>query len=249
MIMSVEKAISILNYVAGCNDEPVPIGKISKNLKIPMATCSRLVETLCSCQYLERISRNEGCIIGPAAFCLTTSHMYRMDLLRVAVPFMKKLCKRLKENVVISTYTNGEMYMPFTIYYKEDRMTPKAAARGDLFSYATGLVILAYLDHRERDDLILKNGRKYPDLQCKMKTQADLHKELLRIRETGVNIAYQINDRTSAIACPIFAHDKNVAAIGVNMPNERFYGDHLNESISYTKQIAEEISRKLSAED
>ena len=247
MIKSIEKAIRILNFVSESGGKPVSLGTISKTLGFPVPTCSHITETLTLCHFLERVSRNEGFIIGPGAYAITTPYMYRMELLRIAVPYMRKLCNHIKENVVIGTYNNGHLYVPYSIYYRKGHITRKTTVKGKLFSSATGLVILSFLDHRERDETIKNSGEAYRKEWEQLNTRLNLQETFSRIQETGVHIAYNVNTEISALACPIFHKKKIVAAIGVNMPSDRFFGIHLDDVIAKTKQSAMDISRVINA--
>ena len=65
MIKSVQKALSILTFVAQQDERPVSLGRIAQGVGLNVATCAHLVETLCEENYLEKVSRREGYIMGP----------------------------------------------------------------------------------------------------------------------------------------------------------------------------------------
>ena len=60
MIKSVQKALSILTFVAQQDERPVSLGRIAQGVGLNVATCAHLVETLCEENYLEKVSRREG---------------------------------------------------------------------------------------------------------------------------------------------------------------------------------------------
>lgn len=245
MIKSVEKALCILDFVAEKKGVPVPLNEISRSLDMHVATCSHLVETLCTMQYLEKVSRNSGVIIGPAAYAISTPYIYRQDLLRIAVPKMKELCAEIQENVVISTYSNGSMYVPYSIYYRNGRITSKATVKGQLLDSATGPLILAYLNQSERVETI-HNLPPEDETRKRYINQQGAYDLMFRhIRKAGVHTIAEAGSKYGAAACPIFGKIGLVAALGVNMPIARFTGTHLEETVLKTKRTATEISRLL----
>ena len=245
MIKSLEKAMRIMDYVAKHKGIPVTLTDISVNLGIHVATCSHLVETLCSMQYLEKKSRNSGVIIGPAAHALSTPYVYRQDLLHIAVPHMRELCTTIQENVVISTYSNGTMYVPYTMYYRNGRITGKATVKGKLLGSATGPLILAYLNPLDRAATI--NNLPAEDETRKQYISQQTRYDIIfqRICREGVHMIAEEGSCYGALACPIFGKIGLVAALGINMPIERFCGEHLEDALAQTKKTAARISQIL----
>ena len=243
MIKSVEKALKILNYVAGHKGVPVTLTDISTAMGIHIATCSHLIETLCSMQYLEKSARNSGVVIGPAAHSLSTPYVDRQDLLHIAVPHMKDLCISIQENVVISTYSNGTMYVPYSIYYRNGRTVGKTTVKGKLLDSATGLLILAYLNPLDRASTINLLPAEDETRQQYIRQQETYEAAFQRICREGVHLVTNETLQFGALACPIFGKVGLVAALGVNMPLERFSGEHLKDTIWQTKKTAAKISQ------
>lgn len=248
MIRSVEKALAILTFVAESASEPVPLGEIARGLGMNAGTCAHIVDTMCQCHYLEKISRTEGYIIGPLAYSITTSRAYRMELIRVASPYMMRLCRDLKENVSLSTYTQAHLYVPYTINYREPHVERRGTLRGKIYGSASGRTILAYMEPRERAELLAKVGRPSAAEWPEAVGEEEMERTLSAIRQAGACIAPRVNGDLSAVACPIVERGRVRAAVGTSMNDQRFEGEHLEDAVRFTQRAAGAITRRLAGE-
>lgn len=238
MIKSIEKSLKILNVIAEGNGEPVTLKEISTSLDIHVSTCFHIIETLVELHYVEKASKGKGYVIGPEIYAISTRQNYKDTLLRSAVPQMNKLCLELKETVVISTFVNGKLYIPYHAYYKDGKVYRKMTQQGNLFTSACGLVTLAFLD---RYDLEQVKTRSNEEFLVQLKNNQDILKQ---IRKDGFYIKNEIVEGTSSIAYPIFANGKIISSLGVHMPSERFCGEHLEETLIKLRKTALNITNK-----
>ncbi len=238
LIKSLEKALKILNFIAEGNGEPITLKEISSALGIHASTCSHILETMIELHYIEKASKGKGYVIGPEIYAIATRRNYKDALLRSAVPQMNKLCMELKETIVISTFVNGKLYIPYHAYYKDEKVYKKMTQQSSLFSSACGLVTLAFLDRYDLEQVKITSNEEFL-------VQLNNNKEVLKqIRKDGFYKKDEIVEGTSAVAYPIFANGKIISSIGVYMPSERFCGEHLEETLTKLKKAAFNITNK-----
>lgn len=238
LIKSIEKSLRILNFIAEGNGEPVTLKEISSALDIHISTCFHIIETLVELHYVEKASKGKGYVIGPEIYAISTRQNYKDALLRSAVPQMNKLCREIKETVVISTFVNGKLYIPYHAYYKDEKVYRKMTQQGNLFSSACGLVTLAFMGRYDLEQVKIKSNEEF---LSQLKSNKDV---LNQIKKDGFYIKNEIVDGTSAVAYPIFANGKIISSVGVYMPSERFCGEHLEKTLIKLEKTAINIAKK-----
>lgn len=246
MIKSVQKALSILTFVAQQNERPVSLGRIAQGVDLNVATCAHLVETLCEENYLEKVSRREGYIMGPQMHVNTTRRLYHHRLIELAAPYMARLCRELGDGVSISTMSGDRLYVPYSVNYHPERVSRVKTLPGMLYQSASGRVFLAYMTDGELSLILEKYGLPGDTRWEGVNTRQALEAELEKIRVDGVCLAPRVRDETiSALSCPVFERGVLIAAMGASMPNERFEGEHLDECILKIKRAARHLSAQM----
>lgn len=247
MIKSVEKAMRILDHVSEHGTGmPVRLGSIAQAVDMHPSTCARLLATLCASDYLEKVSRTEGYLLGPKAYLLASRRPYRMDLLRIAIPHMLELCNKVQENVSLSAYHRGSLYVAYSAFYEDEGIRRRGTTRGTLYSSAGGRVILAHMDPLERRQVFETRG--YPtasEWPAAVSPQL-LEEELSRIRQDGYCVSHPSTQEYSAVSCPLWSTDNRVReAMGVYMLSERFAGEKREKAIYEVQLTAYLINKKL----
>ena len=65
MIQVIHRALNIMEYVAADPDRPKELGDIAEGLKLHAATCANIIKTLVTRQYLVKLEKQKGYLIGP----------------------------------------------------------------------------------------------------------------------------------------------------------------------------------------
>ena len=246
MIESVRKALGILSFVARQDERPVTLTRIAQGVGIPAATCAHLVETLCAENYLEKVSRREGYIMGPQMHVNTTQRLYHHRLIELASPIMMRLCRDLSESVSISTMSGERLYVPYSIHYREERISHTKTLPGLLYQSASGRVFLAHMTDGELTLLLSHCGLPEAESWPGAQTRPDLEAQLAKIRTDGVCVARRVREHgTSAVSCPVYEEGTLIAAMGTALPDERLQGEHMEQCIQLTKEAARKLSRRL----
>ena len=246
MIKSIDKALKILDYISGdSGGTPIRLSRIAQAMDMHPSTCARILATMCACDYLEKVSRTEGYVLGPRSFLLSGHRPYRMDLLRVAVPYMLELCSKVHENVSLSTYHRGALYAAYSVHYEDVGIRRRGTLRGMLFASAGGRVILAFMEPLERKQLFETRGYPLPEEWPAAINPSMLEEELSRIRQDGYCVAF-LPVGLAAVACPLWTGGTRVReTVGVYMPAERLLGDIKEKMIREVQLTASLINQKL----
>ena len=247
IIKSIEKAMKMLDFVSeNSGGTPVKLQNIAQAMDMPPSTCARTLATLCACDYLEKVSRTQGYVLGPKAYLLSAHRPYRMDMLRVAIPYLLELCNKVHENVSLSTYHRGNLYVAYSAFYEDDGIRRKGTTHGKLYSSAGGRVILAYMDPMERKQVFETRGMPTPEEWPAAITPRSLEKELSKIRQDGYCIACPVNVSMAAVSCPLWSGGSRVReAMGVYMPVEHFQGEKREKTVYETQLAAYIINKQL----
>lgn len=246
MIKSVQKALGILTFVAQQDERPLSLSRIAQGVGLNVATCAHLVETLCEENYLEKVSRREGYIMGPQMHVNTTRRLYHHRLIELAAPYMNRLCRELGDSISISTMSGDRLYVPYSVNLHQERVSRIKTLPGMLYQSASGRVFLAYMTDGELSLILEKYGLPGSARWEDVNTRDQLAEALQKIRVDGVCLAPRVRAGTiSALSCPIFEKGVLVAAMGASMPNERFQEQHLDECIHQIKRAARHLSAQL----
>jgi len=245
VIKSVEKALNILSFMVNEGHEaPVSLGEIAEACRLNPSTCAHLVETLCGCAYLEKLSRKDGYILGPMGYCVSSKQYYRKDLVQAALPVMRWLCESLKEDVSISTFSSDRLFVPYTLMYEEGGCRQRKLQTGRLYRSASGRLVMAYMSPRKLDQLLDRLGMPTPE-EWDVPDRPALEAELALLRSRGVSSYRRVSNQLSAVAAPVLLEGKLQGVIGVYMEDERFEGRHLEEATEQTVRAAKAIARRL----
>ncbi|HML45444.1 MAG TPA: IclR family transcriptional regulator C-terminal domain-containing protein [Clostridia bacterium] len=245
MIQSVEKALNILSFMVNEGHEtPVSLGDIAEACRLNPSTCAHLVETLCACAYLEKLSRKDGYMLGPMGYCVSSKQYYRQELIQAALPVMRSLCESVKEDVSISTFSSNRLFVPYTLLYHEGGCSRRKFQTGRLYCSSSGRLVMAYMSPHKLDGLLESLGMPKPE-EWNVSDRAALEAELALLRSRGVAVYRRVSNSISAVAAPVLLEGKLQGVVGVYMEDERFEGAHLEDAIEQTVRGAKAIARRL----
>jgi DNA-binding IclR family transcriptional regulator len=111
---------------------------------------------------------------------------------------------------------------------------------------AAGKAVLAYLDEKDMNSILLSKGLTRYTAQT-LTRMADLRSDLRRVRARG----YALDDQElecglNGVAAPVISHDARVmGAVGIAGPTQRFQGKDLTDKIELVKTTAHKIAENL----
>lgn len=243
MIKVLRKAFGILENVAEKKGEAVFLGNLAKKLNLAQPTCSRIVKELVSMGYLEQIPLSKGFIPGPMAYSLAHGSSYRKDIINIAGPLIHKCAEEIKESVLIAVLNNGKRYVPYHHNGNPElQIIIDKPYYEDIYSTATGRMLLAYSSEDAIISFISKNG--LPGERWKgMESEEKLLNSLKKIKQDALVI--DESRQLAIFAYPVFQGEIMVAALGVSAPKNNFTGKNREHMLGTAKQTAFQVSKEL----
>ncbi|OGV49743.1 MAG: hypothetical protein A2017_09580 [Lentisphaerae bacterium GWF2_44_16] len=243
MIKVLRKAFGILENVAEKKGEAVFLGNLAKKLNLAQPTCSRIVKELVSMGYLEQTPLSKGFIPGPMAYSLAHGSSYRKDIIDIAGPLIHKCAEEIKESVLIAVLNNGRRYVPYHHNGNPElQIIIDKPYYEDIYTTATGRMLLAYSAETEIKEYIEKNGLPGERWE-KINSEDELLKELCKIKQNAF-----VSDEGKQLiifAYPIFQRNTMLAALGCSVPKNNFMKKNKEYILQATRQTAERISKIL----
>lgn len=247
MNQSVLKALSILFLFI--EDEELSLQQIAEKTNIPKSTAYRLLSTLESEGMLYNVktsTHDSRYGLGLKLLELGNLVSERLELRKIALPYMKQLAADINEVVHLvvknqdkATYIERvNSGRALSLYTKIGRSVPLYVGSGPK-------MLLAFLEEDEIDSII----KEAPLMTFNQKVidRKELKKELKQIRSHfyAISISEQDAD-TTGLSFPIFNYeDRVVAALAISGLSSRFEGNRLHEMIKRGKATAFTISKQL----
>lgn len=247
LIQSVDRAIIILEELGkeanGCG-----ITKLSNITGLPKSTVHRLLATLMNRGYVEKNLDTDEYQLGIRILSLSTNVLERMDIRKIAKPYITKLSESTGEVVHIGIMDQGEV-----VYIDKEeshhgtiRMYSQIGKRAPMYCTGLGKVLLSGLDDYALDQVML--GKKMIKItENTITNMKDLKEELKRIRKNGYAIDETEHERDiRCVAAPIYnMNGKVTAAISIAGPTIYVTKDRLPMLIDEILKTAKEISYQL----
>ena len=251
MINSVEKTMTILTAISDVYGDSITLDELYRKTNINKSTCVHVLNTLRESGFVERISRMKGYRLGPATFYLTRYGRFQEDLIQICHPMLKWLNLKVGQTSLLAVIHENKK---FIIHFVEG--SRKLSERktnlilGNIYSTATGRVMLANMDKRDILDFyktnILPTQEQWPNIDSSKK----LFKELDIIKNQGIAIVTKEvgNLFDISYASDINNGHKSIGAVGLS----KFYNTVVDPDdkehklvINHLKACTKEINRRL----
>lgn len=244
-VPAVWRALDILEYLG--NNGEASFKEIYPNLDIPKSSVYQILETLQSRGYVRKVGDSQKFFLGFKLVALGSQIVSKLDIRAEAMPFLNELNAKTKMTCHLSILDGTEgVYLIKVECDQLIRMNSYEGKRLPLHSTATGKTLLAWLDEKERDEILKK--MKLPPLTGKTLTKvADLERHLEVVRKRG----WAFDDRENephirGIAAPILnIKGEVVAAISLAGLVTQINSDNLIGLSELVKNTAQKISAQL----
>jgi len=244
MSTTIAKALTLIEMLAE-TEVPRSITDLAQRLGLPKSNVHFLLAALCAKGYVEQEPVTRRYFLTLRLWELGTRVLGRMDLRRVASPFLASLAEATAETVNLAILDHGEVLylhkidspMPVRAYTPEGHRAPA-------YCTSTGKAMLAFQPEETIKQVAMQIERHTKRTVGSLR---DLQKELGRIR----NLGYSMNrgewrDSVRGVAAPIIGRPGTaVAAVGVFGPAERLPARKLDSLAETVKKTAIKISRAL----
>lgn len=245
-VPALEKAIAILDLISS-SEKKYTITEIHKTLNISKATVFTILNVLEVNDIVRKNDKGEY-EIGVKLYELGMSYISKVDIVKVARPYLEDLMQKTGYTVHLGTLDEGEI-----LYV--DKIEPDTfikfstfpGMRSEVHITSLGKAIAAFLDEEELDRIIDEKGlSKHTE-----HTITDVHdfkQALAEVRQNG----YAMEDEEGevgvrCIGAPVFNHNGQqvVAAISIAGHTSRLVPESFAEVIVNVKETAQAISKEL----
>ncbi len=250
MIQVIHRAHTILEHMSRQPERPCQLGELAELLKVSAPACSNIVRTLVELGYLRQLGKRRGYTLGPMIYSLNYANPYR-HLVDIARPEVEHLAKRINIFVVLVAECGGKrkellrMSGDSTISIENPAGSPS-----QLFSCATGTVILSHLDQARVKSLWESDGGERNALGINNFTT--YFRQLQVLREAGEVVLRPRKEQdpadpraTAAMAVPILYKTHLIAALGIRLNEGVHDPETIRKVLSDCHQSANKISTLL----
>ncbi|TCP27028.1 IclR family transcriptional regulator [Scopulibacillus darangshiensis] len=250
MNQSVLKALDILSLFTQEKHE-YSLTDISNKLDMPKPTAYRLVTALESRGFLikKKFSDHDiRYVLGLRLLELGNLVSEKLEVRKIAYPYMKKLCDEINEDVHLVIADGHEaIYIEKVEGNQALRLHTKVGMRSALHVGSGPKLLLAFKDAAFIDDYFLKTNLSALTPHSSLTSHYELSKEMEGIRYNGYSISRGEQDaETIGISYPIRDHTGSVAAaLAVSGPTIRFFGERGQVIQDETQRTAVAISQQL----
>lgn len=245
-VRAVERAMEIL---MGLSKHPQGVGVtgLAREVGLSKATIYRLLNTLVTRGFVERVPGTEFYRLGLTMFDLGMAVRNRMDLVREAGPILKEVVERTRETVHLGILDNGEVvYVDKLEGPGAIQMLSRIGRRVPVHCTAMGKVLAADLPAVELERVISLRGLK----ACTENTITDLELLKAHLREVArqgfavdrVEHEYGVQ----CVAAPIRDFTGRViGAFSISGSILTITEERLVEIIPFLKEAGAKISRRM----
>jgi IclR family KDG regulon transcriptional repressor len=241
-VRAVERAVQILSSFDGQHAEQ-GVSEIAHTTGLPKATAHRIIMTLYNSGFLERTADGEKFRLGLPMLGLGLGALRRLDVRRVAQPYMQKLVEQFQEICTLGVFDRGQV-LYVEVVHSNHSLTIAARVGRHLPAHCTasGKVLLAFLPSEVVEPVLRAPLEAYTG---KTITSSDrLRKELEIVRQRGYAIAdEEFEVGIWAISAPIRDIDRNViAAMSIPFPINRLNLERVPEIAQALLEAANAVS-------
>lgn len=242
--MSAARVLDLLDLLS--RSGPLGVSEIARRMSIPKTVAWRLVDTLRERGYAVRDPDTRRYMLGLKVLELSASVRYRLEIVKVARPYIEELVEKCDETVDLGVYDRGEVvFVDKKESTRSVRMVSSIGRRLPVHCTGTGKALLAFLPEDEIEKIVSRGVARYTD-----NTITDpeaLLRELVAIRAAGYALDRQeFEVGVKCVGAPILNPDgRAVAAISIAGPAARITDERVPLLAEMVKTAAAGIARDL----
>ena len=246
MLLTVKKALDLLTVLSERPEEPQSSGILAKKVNMHPSTCSVMLKSLLKYRLIDQHGKRQGYTLGPMVYFLTRNGPYQKHIVLAADPVMRRLVNEFQETVLLAGLNRkGRIILAVVEGNQEIRIAKDGLFLDDIYSTATGRLLLAYLPPEECRDWIVNlgwPGASWPEAD----SEQAMDKALSDICVQG-HAVHRPSPQLIQLAFPIRQDDKVVAALGMPLPAFRFVGKRQEAIMQSMKKAAGDISFQINS--
>ncbi|WP_067136609.1 IclR family transcriptional regulator [Microtetraspora malaysiensis] len=204
-IQTVQRAALILSAFTVSRPQ-LSLNEITSSLGTSKATAHRYTKALRESNLLRYDDREALYSLGPQILTLSAAARAGMPVVGIAGPYMQRLVREIDETVVLSVW-DGDTAVVVRVDDNTDRIIRVSVRTGSRLSRtesAQGRVFCAFLPEEE-----------VPGLAEDVQANAELRRELEKIRRNNISANTPSVNGVRSIAAPLFRGNTLVAAMAI----------------------------------
>lgn len=240
------KTIQVLRVLAS-HERPVGPTEIARESGLDRSTVHRILVTLARDRLVDRVDGEGTYHLGVGLARLGLIAASRLDLRRVARPYLERLFARLSETVNLGVLDDDAMlYLDMIESHHGLRMSASVGSRDSPATTSLGKAILAFLPDERREELLVRLTI-VPTTPRSIRTTDELRAALAEVRERGYAIDYEENEvGACCIGAPILGADGvALGAISVSLPTARCSAEARAEIVAGVCEAARKIAQEV----
>lgn len=232
--LAAERALIILKYIA-TSQEGYGVREIAKKFGYSPSAVLKILQALVAHDFVLQEPTTQVYQLGPAALQVGLSGLSKMEIRKVAKPYLQQLAEKSGETALLGIKINdGVIYIEKSLSLNEIRMDPPIGAFRPFNCTAVGKCILAYRPDEEIERLFNENlfVKSTPNSIVDL---SEIKNEIKKIRERGFGLdREEYKEGAMCIGAPIKNFENHViAAIAIAGPVNRM----VNNEEKLTEQV------------
>lgn len=247
-VPAIDRAVRLLEILS-LAPQGRSLAQLADELGVPKSTLFRILHTLEEHAVVVEDPDRKLFTLGMKLLEWGNAALSRIDLKTVAHPYLQKLAHETRESFYLAILDHGDVIIVDHVDTPEVwKMVTRLGHRSPLHCTATGLVLIAELEHSEIDRLMGRKGlKKFTD--STITAMAALKRRLAAVRRDGYSVVDgEYKPDLCAIAVPIRDHSGSiVASLMTAIPSERYRKSRqrAKELIAILNRSASQISGRL----
>lgn len=243
MIQVVNRALSILEFIAQDNDRKWGLSEIADALGLNHGTCANILKTLVARGYIEQAGAKRGYCLGPMAYRLARADDRNRHLVERSRKEIDELCSRIDETVILSVVQHGARVLLYEARSDQEIQT-RTPEKMTPYRATTGRLIISHYSPKELQDLVEMIGLPRKEDWPEVGSFEDLVQALNTIRNERMLITKN-NRMVVGLATPIYKNNKLVASLGIHLPDFRFSKNEKTRIVQEMLRATERINRLI----
>lgn len=239
------KGLMVLEAVTDVDAPPLTIDALAERVGLTRSNTHRTLQTLMHAGYVTKCDDGGGYRGGIRLFELAARQLGKLDVRRLATPFMRELAAKTGETVHLSVLDGLDVvYIDKIDSPQPIRAYSMVGGRAPAYAVATGKALLAF----QPEGYLEAHHPTLTRYTPATLTTLPLLKDELR---KAVRVGYAMNrgewrDTVGGVAVAIFnALDDPIAAVGISGPLDRFTPSKVKQWVPEVQACARSISALL----
>lgn len=245
MVNTVQKAIRVLDFLAGSSD--TTLAEIVRALKLPKSSVHGILETLAAEKVVERDDGTGRYHLGVRLVEFGNRAQLELDICRIAAPYLQGLNVEFDETAHLTVLDRDEvLYVDCVESRRRLRTYSVIGVRAPLYCTSVGKAILAYRPEGEILRIAREKGLQRITANT-IDSEERLMRELRGVRERGYAVDdMEHEEHLRCVGAPIRnARGEVFASLSLSGPAERNTPERVAEMAPHVVRAGLEISRRL----